>query len=137
MPLAGLSTDQILQTTMHSAAIRAGTIHDGQVHCGVPIVDELPSGMVDPHGQRAVPVSPAELAGYRISRNIRRPRHECEAATARAHHRHRNYPEIHQPTTSRNARADTAVRPYAENVELRIKSCIIEANGAARSVVGC
>ena len=41
--------------------------------------------MVDPLSQRTVPTSLAEPDGYRISRNIRRPRHIREASTAQAH----------------------------------------------------
>ena len=84
-PLAGLSTDQTLQVSTHSAAIRSGTIHDGQFHHGMSIPKDLPSGMVDPLSQRTVPTSPAEPAGYRILRNIRRPRHIRDASTAQAH----------------------------------------------------
>ena len=81
-PLAGLSTDQILQVSTHSAAIRAGTIHDGQFHHGKSIPK---AGMVDPLSQRTAPPSLAEPAGYRISRNIRRPRHIRDTSTTQAH----------------------------------------------------
>ena len=59
-PLAGLSSDQILKTSDHSAAIRAGTVHDGQFQHSGSNQSYLPSGMVDPHSQRSLSKSLAE-----------------------------------------------------------------------------
>ena len=83
-PLAGLSSVQILQVSTHLAAIRAGTIHDGQFQHRESIQRYLPSGMVDPHSERAAPTSTAEPVGQRILRNIRRPRHTLDASAAQA-----------------------------------------------------
>ncbi len=115
-PLAGLSSVQILQVSTHLAAIRAGTIHDGQFQHRESIQRYLPSGMVDPHSERAAPTSTAEPVGQRILRNIRRPRHTRDTSTAQAHSHNQqlSHTQIHQPATHRNARAGTAAGPYAE-----------------------
>ena len=49
--------------------------------------------------------------GNRISRNIRRPRHARDASTAQAEN---VFVAIRKAIDNRNARADTAVRPYTE-----------------------
>jgi len=64
-PLAGLVSFQILQTSTHSAAGRAGTVLDGNIRGGDPKQSHPPSGMVDPLGHQMVPPSPAEPRGQR------------------------------------------------------------------------
>ena len=80
-PLAGLASFQILQARAHSAASRAGTIPEGRIRSHKPFSPMPPSGMVDPHHNKTVPISPAEPDGSRILRNIRRPRHAHDAST--------------------------------------------------------
>ena len=96
--------------------------------------------MVDPLSQRTAPTSLAEPAGYRISRNIRRPRHIRDTATTQAHlPKSRNnkvantrHLQIHQPSKHRNARADTAVRPYAEIFPSKIRDSVGQPLNAPR-----
>jgi hypothetical protein len=64
-PLAGLVSFRTLQARTHSAAGRAGTIHDGNNHGHVPTSLHPPSGMVDPHEHKAIPPGPAEPTGQR------------------------------------------------------------------------
>jgi len=64
-PLAGLVSFRILQASSHSAAGRAGTIHDGNILRHLPNTFHPPSGMVDPHDDQAIPPSPAEPKGQR------------------------------------------------------------------------
>jgi len=63
-PLAGLVSFRILQARIHSAAGRAGTIHDGNIRRHVSKSLHPPSGMVDPHDHNPIPPSPAEPIGY-------------------------------------------------------------------------
>ena len=64
-PLAQLVSYRILQASTHSAADRAGTIHDGNIRRSNPKSLHPPSGMVDPLGHQTVPPSPAEPRGQR------------------------------------------------------------------------
>jgi hypothetical protein len=63
-PLAGLISLQILQASTHSAAVRAGTIDDGNILRHLPNTFHQPSGMVDPHDHNPTPPSSAELLGH-------------------------------------------------------------------------
>ena len=83
-PQAGHSTDRWLQVRMHSAAGRAGTVHDGHFQHRKPQSKEPPSGMVDPHRQQTLPPSPAEPNIKQEFRNARRHRHAQDASTAQA-----------------------------------------------------
>ena len=135
MPLAGLSTDQILQVSTHSAAIRAGTIHDGQFHQGKSIPKDLASGMVDPLSRRMVTASLAEPNGDRISRNIRRPRHIRDASIAQAHSPKSSTQGICKTINQQcieTQRAGTAARPYAEILPSKVRDSVGQPNGAPR-----
>ena len=83
-PLAGLFSDQTLNASVHSAAIRAGTVHDGHIQNAEWISSRPPSWMVDPLCRQSLPPSLAERESQRISRSIRRPRHTRDTSTARA-----------------------------------------------------
>ena len=63
-PLAGLVSYRILQASTHSAAGRAGTIHDRNIRRSNPKSLHPPSGMVDPLGHQTVRPSPAEPNGH-------------------------------------------------------------------------
>ena len=83
-PLAGLFSDQTLNASVHSVAIRAGTVHDGHIQNAESISSRPPSWMVDPLCQQSLPPSLAERESQRISRSIRRPRHTRDTSTAQA-----------------------------------------------------
>ena len=83
-PLAGLFSDQTLNASVHSAAVRAGTVHDGHIQNAESISSRPPSWMVDPLCQQSLPPSLAERESQRISRSIRRPRHTRDTSTAQA-----------------------------------------------------
>ena len=67
--------------------------------------------MVDPHDQVAQQTTKAEPSTKQNFRNIRRDRHARPASTRQAQHGHQQLAVLH-----RNARADAAVRPYAEDL---------------------
>jgi hypothetical protein len=47
-PLAGLFSDEALNASVQSAAIRAGTVHDGHIQNAEWISSRSPLWMVDP-----------------------------------------------------------------------------------------
>ncbi len=83
-PLAGLFSDQALNASVHSAAIRTGTVHDGHIQITESLSSRPPSWMVDPLCQQSLPPSLADRESQRNSRTIRRPRHTRDASTAQA-----------------------------------------------------
>jgi hypothetical protein len=123
-PLAGLISDQTLNASVHSAAIRAGTVHDGHIQNAESISSRPPSWMVDPLCQQSLPPSLAERESQRISRSIRRPRHTRDTSTAQAPMLSKSDIGTFNPTMKRNARADTAALPYTE-VPNRPRSSLI------------
>ena len=67
--------------------------------------------MVAPHDQVARQTSEAEPSMNQKFSNIRRDRHTRDASTRQAQHGHQRLAVLH-----RNARADAAVRTYAEDL---------------------
>jgi hypothetical protein len=109
-PLDGLVSFRILQASTHSAASRAGTVHDGNILTCVSKSLHLPSGMVDPLSRRTVPKSPAEPIGHQNFAF-----HPATSARTRCIHRASVHQRFRcQGMNFRNARADTAVRHYTE-----------------------
>ena len=88
--------------------------------------------MVDPLSRRMVPTSLAEPAGYRISRNIRRPRHIRDASTAQAHSPKSSTQGICKTINQQcieTQRAGTAARPYAEILPSKVRDSVGQPNG--------
>ena len=67
--------------------------------------------MVDPHSHKTQQASEAEASTQRDFHNIRRDRHKRDASTRQAQHARQQ-----NPFPYRYVRADTAVRPYAEDL---------------------